>query len=94
MSIVLYDPVFDVEVLTRRAETLLDTLKGKRVGYIFNQHTSALAFWKAFESEIERVLAPASSHRVYKTNTWASAPKAKTDELISATDYALVGVGA
>lgn len=94
MGIVLYDPVFDVETVTRKAETLLDTLKGKRVGYIFNQHTSALTFWKAFEAEIERVLAPASSHRVYKTNTWASAPKEKTDALIAATDYALVGVGA
>ena len=94
MSIQLYDPVGDVEVVHRKPLRALETLKGKRVGYIFNQHVSALAFWKALERETEARLNPSSVHRVYKTNTWASAPKAEVDRLIGETDYALVGVGA
>ena len=72
----------------------LDTLKGKRVGYIFNQHISALGFWKALEKEVGAVLSPASVHPIYKPNTWAQAPKVDTDKMVAETDYTLVGVGA
>jgi len=94
MAIELLDPVGDVEAVTRADERVLDTLAGKRVGYIFNQHTSALVFWRALEREIEARLAPAGTHRVYKVNTWASAPNDEVARLVQATDYALVGVGA
>lgn len=94
MNIQLYDPVGEVEVVQRKPLRALETLKGKRVGYIFNQHVSALAFWKALEREIETRLAPSAVHRVYKANTWASAPKHEVDRLIEESDYALVGVGA
>lgn len=94
MSIQLFDPVFEVEMVRQQKERGLGSLRGKKVGYIFNQHVSALDFWKAFEAEMEKELAPALAHRVYKSNTWASAPKAEVDELIKQTDYALVGVGA
>ena len=94
MSIQLLDPVFEVEVILQQKERGLDSLYGKRVGYIFNQHISALNFWKAMEQEIEKRLKPAFAHRLYKTNTWASAPKTEVDALIRQTDFALVGVGA
>ena len=77
MSIELFDPVGEVEVVQRQAMRTLQSLKGKRVGCIFNQHVSALAFWKALESEIEKTLQPASVFRIYKANTWAPAPRAK-----------------
>ena len=94
MTIELYDPVGVVEVIAQQATRALPSLKGKRVGCIFNQHVSAIAFWKALESEIGKTLQPASVLRVYKTNTWAPAPRADADRLLAATDYALVGVGA
>jgi hypothetical protein len=94
MSIEIFDPVFDVEVVQQQAERGLESLHGKKVGYVFNQHVSALDFWKALEQEIGRKLSPADVHRVYKANTWASAPKADVEELRKQTDYALIGVGA
>lgn len=94
MSIQLFDPVGEVEVVQRKSLHALETLKGTRVGYIFNQHVSALEFWKALEREVEDKLKPSYVCRVYKTNTWAPAPKADAARLLAETDYALVGVGA
>ncbi len=94
MTIELFDPVGEVEVVAQQVRRALPTLKGKRVGCIFNQHVSAIAFWKALEAEIDRTLQPASFMRVYKTNTWAPAPRADSLRLLAETDYALVGVGA
>ena len=94
MSIQLFDPVGVVDLAQAKDQRILESLTGKRVGCIFNQHVSSLAFWKALESEIEATLNPASVHRVYKANTWAPAPKADVERLIRETDYALVGVGA
>ena len=94
MSLVLLDPVCEVETFERKVERNLASLKGRKVGYIFNQHISALSFWKALEEQIEKHLHPHTVHRLYKTNTWAPAPKAEVEQLIRQTDYALVGVGA
>ena len=94
MSIVLLDPVGDVERPEQCTERPLEELTGKRVGYIFNQHTSALAFWEAFETEVQSRLAPSAVHRVYKSNTWAQAPAAEIERLTAQTDFALIGVGA
>jgi len=94
MTIELFDPVGEVEVVAQKPQRILETLNAKRVGCIFNQHVSALAFWHALEEEIGRTLNPASMTRVYKTNTWAPAPRADALRLIEETDFALVGVGA
>lgn len=94
MSIELFDPVGVVEAVQSRPERVLENLMGKRVGCIFNQHVSSLAFWEALESEIVATLRPSTVHRVYKANTWAPAPKADVERLLQETDYALVGVGA
>ena len=94
MTIELFDPVGEVEAITQKPQRILETLAGKRVGCIFNQHVSAIPFWKAMEEEIGRTLNPASVMRVYKTNTWAPAPRVDANKLLADTDYALVGVGA
>ena len=94
MSILLFDPVCETEAVKRQTELTLDGLKGRRVGYVFNQHYSALAFWETLEQEIERELNPSAVHRVYKKNTFAPAPAAELEQLVRQTDYALVGVGA
>lgn len=94
MSILLLDPTGVVAKTERQEERVLEVLTGKKVGYVFNQHTSALDFWKALEQEVDLTLRPSSVLRVYKENTWAPAPKAEVDRLVRETDYALVGVGA
>lgn len=94
MTIQLFDPVGEVEAVERKPARLLETLNGRRVGYVFNQHVSAQAFWKALEHEIEATLQPASALRVYKSNTWAPAPRADANRVLEEVDYVLVGVGA
>lgn len=94
MSIQLYDPVGEVYLPETQPQRALATLAGKRVGLVFNQHVSSLAFWKALEEELAATLRPSSMTRVYKANTWAPAPQADAARLLQETDYVLVGVGA
>jgi hypothetical protein len=94
MAIELFDPVGEVHIPKSAPQRALASLAGKRVGLVFNQHVSAIAFWKAMEAEIEATLAPASMLRIYKSNTWAPAPRADAHRVLEETDYVLVGVGA
>jgi len=94
MSIQLLDPTGRVEKGRSTPERRIGVLEGKRVGYIFNQHVSAIAFWKGLEQALEGKLSPLSLHRIYKANTWAPAPKADVEQLLEQTDFAVVGVGA
>lgn len=94
MTIQMFDPIGEVEAVQRKPTRVLETLNGRRLACVFNQHVSAIAFWKALESEIERTLQPSSVLRVYKSNTWAPAPRADAERVLDETDYVLVGVGA
>jgi len=94
MAIQLFDPVGEVELVQRERQRALASLEGKRVGCVFNQHVSSLAFWKAMEGEIAKTLQPAKISRVYKSNTWAPAPRVDALRLLDESDYVLVGVGA
>ena len=94
MDIELFDPVGVVEAMHSKQLRALPSIAGKRMGCIFNQHVSALSFWKGMETEIEAKFKPSGIHRIYKANTWAPAPRAEVDKLLQETDYALVGVGA
>jgi hypothetical protein len=94
MTIQIMDPTGTIAGSRRAQEQVLETLNGRKAGFIFNQHASGLAFWKSLEQEVERRYKPASMHRVYKENTWAPAPTADVDRLAGETDYVLVGLGA
>ncbi|MGE5524617.1 MAG: hypothetical protein ACM3SS_12955 [Rhodospirillaceae bacterium] len=94
MGIELFDPVGEVHIPESKPQRALGSLIGKRVGVVFNQHVSAIAFWKAMESEVEKTLKPAGMLRIYKSNTWAPAPRADANRILEETDYVLVGVGA
>ena len=94
MSIQLFDPVGEPEKFERATPRTLAGLEGKRLGCVFNQHVSALAFWQGLEAEVERVHSPESVTRAYKTNTWAPAPRADAERVLAESDYVLVGVGA
>ena len=94
MTLQLFDPVGEVEAVQRQEQRTLRSLNGRRVACVFNQHVSALAFWKAMENEIEKTLKPSNIFRVYKANTWAPAPRADANRVLEQADYVLVGVGA
>lgn len=94
MTIFLLDPTGDVAKAQPEQGNKLDTLEGKKVGYIFNQHATCLAFWKTLEQEVETRLHPSATHRIYKENTWAPAARKEVERLVADTDYILVGVGA
>ena len=74
-----------METLRRQTERTLETLVGKKIGCVFHQHVSALAFWKALEREIEKTLKPARVIRIHKSNTWAPAPRADANRLLQET---------
>lgn len=94
MSILLVDPVGEVQGIERQEQRALKNLHGKRVGYLFNQQMTAAAFWRALEREVARTLEPSAVCRIHKDNTYAPAPKSQVERLIQEADYALVGVGA
>ena len=94
MSIVLVSPIGNVDASVATAASPLETLKGKRVGYVFNQHISVLAFWRQLERIVEERLEPKDVVKVYKSNTWAPAATPDIDKIVNATDFAVVGVGA
>ena len=94
MSMQIFSPVGEPETFQQKDRRPLRDASGARVGFVFNQHTSALSLWKLVEQEVADQLKPAATHRLYKTNTWAPAPQADIERLMRETDFAVVGVGA
>ena len=94
MDILLFDPVGDIDLPERAVEKVLDTLKGKVVGYIFNQHISSIVFWKHLEESVESALEPSSTVKVYKPSHTMPAAQDEIERVVRETDFALVGVGA
>ena len=94
MSIILVNPVGDVELQVVASVPVLDSLKGKTIGYVFIQHVSVLVFWKHLERVVEERLEPKRVVKVYKSNTWAPAAKSDIEMVAGTTDFTIVGVGA
>lgn len=94
MSIEFFDPVGDVEKADARGAPTLDALARRKVGFVFNQHVSALSFWGTFEKAVEENHAPDYVARIYKPAHSVTAARADLERLAAETDYALVGVGA
>ena len=94
MTIEIYDPVAEVQQAKATARGFIDAVKGKRVGYVFNQHTTAMHFWNHLERAVKAELAPSFEYKLYKDNTWRPAPETEMGAMIKEVDYALVGVGA
>ncbi len=94
MSMRLFDPVGDIALPERAEEIVLDTLKGKAVGYVFNQHISSNVFWKHLQENVESSLEPSGTVKVYKPSHTTPAAQEEIDRVVRESDYALVGVGA
>lgn len=94
MTIEFFDPVGDVRQSVRETQRTVENVHGLKVGYVFNQHISAAAFWEAFEQAVGSELEPSHVDRVYKPAHSVTAARADIDRIVRETDYALVGVGA
>ena len=72
----------------------LDTLAGKRVGFIWNQYPATRGFWPHLEREIEAQAGAGGVERAYKSNTWMPLEAPRFSELATAVDCLVIGVGA
>lgn len=72
----------------------LDTLIGRRVGFIWNQYPATTHFWPRLESAVEELCKPSAVRRAYKSNTWTPLDKTQFGEIAAAADYLVIGVGA
>ena len=94
-KLVIYDPVGEEETIqARRSKGTLDTLKGKSVGFLFNQHSSSTLFWGHLEQAVEDLYEPTRLTRGYKPNTWAPATSEMFEKVMESSDYTVIGVGA
>ena len=94
MTIKLLSPTSHVHKARQAREKSLQSLDGRKIGLIFNQHGTTLAFWKALEETIEKQFQPSALSRVYKPSVWAPAPAPDVERIAAETDLAIVGVGA
>jgi hypothetical protein len=91
----VFDPVAAVaKPPEARPRRILETLRGKRLGFIWDQHVSSVEFWPSVEKVIERMYQPSAVYRLYKQSTWNAATPAELEELGRKVDYVIVGVGA
>ena len=72
----------------------LDTIAGKRVGFIWNQYPATRGFWPHLEREIEAQARAGRVERAYKSNTWMPLEAPRFSELATAVDCLVIGVGA
>ena len=94
MTIKLLSPTSHVHKPQQLEQKSLRSLSGRRIGFVFNQHGTTLAFWKALEQAVEGRFEASSLSRVYKPSVWAPAPMPAVEKLAAETDLAIVGVGA
>jgi hypothetical protein len=90
MAIQLFDPVGEVERRPAREAARLTKLEGSAwVAFsisTFRQSRSGRR-WKRDREDLQ----PAKISRVYKSNTWAPAPRVDALRLLDESDYVLVG---
>lgn len=94
MAILVFDPVGEVHTSAGPRPQMLDAVNGARIGYVFNQHVSAMTFWEALRRAIEISFAPSHSVQIVKKNYTAPAAAEEIATIAANADYALVGVGA
>lgn len=87
-------PLAEINAAPRGREVrVLQSLEGRRMGLLWSQHASSVAFWPVLEQVAEARFAPAEIHRLYKKSTWNVASPAEIEGLAREVDYVLVGVG-
>jgi hypothetical protein len=102
-KLVVFSPVGRPRPALAIQRSQLETLAGKRVGFVYGMHDLSTKFWPVLEEELVSTFAPDEVHRHHKTdagdgqfkgNTWIPAPESQIVELAPKLDYAVCGVGA
>ncbi len=94
MTIRVRSPLAEINEAPAGAEVrALKSLEGRRMGLLWSQHASSVAFWPVLEKVAEARFRPSEVHRLYKTSTWNVASPDEIEELARKVDYVLVGVG-
>ena len=90
----LVDPVGYPRIEQSAQRRRLGAVAGKRVGFIWNQYPVTRGFWPHLEQALADQCRPLHIERAYKSNTWAPLEPERFNEIASAVDYLVVGVGA
>ncbi len=72
---------------------VLEAIEGRRLGLLWSQHASSVAFWPVLERVAEARFRPSEVHRLYKRSTWNAASPEEIAALARQVDYVFVGVG-
>jgi hypothetical protein len=90
----ILDPVaVAAQAPARTPRKIVPTLRGARIGFVWGQHVSTVAFWPRLEQAIEALYAPSTVVRLYKPSTWNPAPRETLADLLTRVDVAIAGVG-
>ena len=90
----LINPVGYPRIQAQATRRSLDTLVGRRAGFIWNQYRATTGFWPRLERALEELCEPSLVERAYKTNTWSPLDQTKFNRIAEAVDYLVIGVGA
>jgi len=95
MSFRMMNPVARPHGEAFRRAVRIEELHGRRLGFLFNGHVSAVKFWKHLEDLLAEFYHPQSVASLRKENTFApAAAEGEIAQLKTRTDLAVVGVGA
>jgi hypothetical protein len=89
------NPVAQARREAYRRPVAIEVLHGRRFGFLFNGHVSAVKFWRNLEDRIAALYHPRSVISLRKENTFA--PAAANGEIATLkvqSDLVVIGVGA
>ena len=89
-----YSPIGFPAAGVNKARRNLDSLHGKKIGFLWNQYNTTQRFWPRFEEAVVARNEPGAVLRAYKENTWTPLAGDKLREFLLGIDCAVVGVGA
>ena len=90
----LISPIGHPRIEAQAKRKTLDTLAGRRLGFIWNQYPATRHFWPQLERAVEDACRPAAVQRAYKSNTWTPLDPAQFGAPAADIDYLVIGVGA
>jgi hypothetical protein len=95
MSIRMRNPVARTHIEAFHRPVRIEELHGRRLGFLFNGHVSAVKFWKQLEDQSAELYHPRSVTSLRKENTFApAAVESEIAELKTRTELVVIGVGA
>lgn len=91
----VFDPIGEINPAPQgKRRRSLETVVGRRVGFLWGRHAASVKFWPVLEDMIQTSFVPSEVYKVYKESTWNPVSADKLQDLASKIDYAIIGVGA